>query len=253
MGIGEAEAFSERLKREFLALEAANVHAIMEIQPLIDKVLQGIQSAILGVDDMDEWLGIFNVKLKHMREDIESIESRNNRLEMQSLNNKILIEELDKLLERFRVPPEFAASLTSGSFDEECMLKNVEACEWLAGALRNLEVPILDICYANMKAVKERYLELEKLKAVFVRRASEFLRSYIFNLVEFMLNDKSHFSQRGQLKRPDHADLRYKCRTYARLLQHLKSLDRNCMASMRKEYCHSLNLLFRREVRKLPS
>ena len=28
--------------------------------------------------------------------------------------------------------------------------------------------------------------------------------------------------QRGQLKRPDHADLRYKCRTYARLLQHLK-------------------------------
>ncbi|KAF3786584.1 Exocyst complex component [Nymphaea thermarum] len=229
MGIGEAEAFSERLKREFLALEAANVHAILESQPLIEEVLQGLQSAILCVEDMDEWLGIFNVKLKHMREDIESIESRNNKLEMQSLNNKTLIEELDKLLERFRVPPEFAASLSAGSFDEAYMLKNVEACEWLAGALRALEVPNLDPCYANMRAVKERRLELEKLKGVFVRRASEFLRSYFANLVDFMLNDKSYFSQvvilkRGQLKRPDHADLRYKCRTYARLLQHLKDL-----------------------------
>lgn len=39
MGIGEAEAFSERLKRELLALEAANVHAILESEPLIDEVI----------------------------------------------------------------------------------------------------------------------------------------------------------------------------------------------------------------------
>jgi len=34
------------------------------------------------------------------------IETRNNNLEMQSVNNKSLIEELDKLLERLRVPSE---------------------------------------------------------------------------------------------------------------------------------------------------
>lgn len=33
------------------------------------------------------------------------------------------------------------------------MLQNVEACEWLAGALRSLEVPNLDPIYANMRAV----------------------------------------------------------------------------------------------------
>lgn len=73
MGIGEAEAFSERLKRELQALEAANVHAILENEPLIDEVLQGLESATSCVEDMDEWLGIFNVKLRHMREDIESV------------------------------------------------------------------------------------------------------------------------------------------------------------------------------------
>ncbi|RZR97264.1 hypothetical protein BHM03_00026412, partial [Ensete ventricosum] len=39
MGIGEAEAFSERLKRELLALEAANVHSLMESESIIEEVL----------------------------------------------------------------------------------------------------------------------------------------------------------------------------------------------------------------------
>lgn len=38
LGIDEAEAFSERLKRELTALEAANVHAILESQPLVEEV-----------------------------------------------------------------------------------------------------------------------------------------------------------------------------------------------------------------------
>ncbi|KAH1093565.1 hypothetical protein GLYMA_14G078400v4 [Glycine max] len=225
-----------------------NVHALLESEPLMDEVLQGLDAATSCVEDMDEWLSIFNVKLRHMREDIASIETRNNNLEMQSVNNKSLIEELDKLLERLRVPSEYATNLTGGSFDEARMLQNVEACEWLTSALRGLGVPNLDPSYANMRTVKEKRAELEKLKSTFVRRASEFLRNYFASLVDLMISDKSYFSQRGQLKRPDHADLRYKCRTYARLLQHLKSLDKNCLGPLRKAYCSSLNLLLRREV-----
>ena len=48
MDIGEAEAFSERLKRELLALEAANVHAILESEPLIEEVLYKL-SLILNI------------------------------------------------------------------------------------------------------------------------------------------------------------------------------------------------------------
>lgn len=38
IGIDEAEAFSERLKKELGALEAANVHAILESEPLVEEV-----------------------------------------------------------------------------------------------------------------------------------------------------------------------------------------------------------------------
>ncbi|KAL2249674.1 exocyst complex component SEC3A [Sesamum indicum] len=250
MGIGEAEAFSERLKRELQALEAANVHAILENEPLIREVLQGLEVATTCVEDMDEWLGIFNVKLRHMREDIESIETGNNKLEMQSVNNKSLIEELDKLIEKLHIPAEYASCLSGGSFDEANMHENLEACEWLAIALRALEVPNLDRCYAKLRSVREKRAELQMLETTFVQRASEFLRNYFVSVVDFMMSDKNYFSQRGQLKRPDHADLRYKCRTYARLLQHLKSLDKNCLDPLRKAYCSSLNLLLRREARE---
>ncbi|GAB2265212.1 Exocyst complex component S3A [Dionaea muscipula] len=250
MGIGEAEAFSERLKRELQALEAANVHAILETEPLVEEVLLGLDSAMNIVEDMDEWLGIFNIKLRHMREDIESIETRNNKLELQSANNKVLIEELDKFVERLRVPSEYATCLKAGSFDEANMCDDLEACEWLSSALSGLELSNMDSAFANMRAVKEKKAELDKLRSTFARRASEFLRNYFGSLVESMTNDKSFFSQRGQLKRPDHADLRYKCRTYARLIQHLKNLDKSCLGSLRKAYCSALNLLLRREARE---
>jgi hypothetical protein len=43
--------------------------------------------------------------------------------------------------------------------------------------------------------VREKRTELEKLKTTFVRRASEFLRNYFSSLVDFMISDKSYFSQ----------------------------------------------------------
>uniref|UniRef100_A0A453HFA8 Exocyst complex component Sec3 coiled-coil domain-containing protein n=1 Tax=Aegilops tauschii subsp. strangulata TaxID=200361 RepID=A0A453HFA8_AEGTS len=206
--------------------------------------------ATICVEDMDEWLGIFNIKLRHMREDIQSIEWRNNRLEMQSVSNVALGEELDRLLVLLQIPPEYEVSLTGGSFDEGNMVKNIEACEWLTSAIKNLEGSNLDPCYAKLRAVREKRAEFVLLKCTFVRRASEFLRNYFPSLIDSMLNDKDNFTQKGLLQRPDHADMRYKCRTYARLLQFIKSLDKSCMIPLRKAYCHSLNLLIRREARE---
>jgi exocyst complex component 1 len=37
------------------------------------QVLRGLEAATICMEDMDEWLAIFNVKLRHMREDIESV------------------------------------------------------------------------------------------------------------------------------------------------------------------------------------
>lgn len=43
--------------------------------------------------------------------------------------------------------------------------------------------------------VREKRAELDKLRNNFVKRASEFLRNYFTSLVDFMISDKSYFSQ----------------------------------------------------------
>lgn len=48
---------------------------------------------------------------------------------------------------------QYSAFLTGDSFDEAQMLQNIEACEWLTGALRAFEVSNIDPTYAKMRAV----------------------------------------------------------------------------------------------------
>eukprot|EP00270_Netrium_digitus_P018877 TRINITY_DN726_c0_g1_i1.p1 TRINITY_DN726_c0_g1~~TRINITY_DN726_c0_g1_i1.p1 ORF type:complete len:898 (-),score=306.71 TRINITY_DN726_c0_g1_i1:217-2910(-) len=246
IGIDEAEAFSERLKRELAALEAANVHAILESETLVEEVIDRLDAAMEKVNDMDEWLTVFSLKLRHMREDMETIEARNNMLEVQAVNNKALMQELDKLLESLNVPSQLASTLSSGSFDEHGLPQMMEAADWLAGALHGLEPPHLDYAYINMQAVREKKAEMERLKATFVRRATDYLRSFFSLVVDNILTDK-----KSQLKgTPDHKELHWKFRTYARLLTRLKSLDENAIKALRKAYSMAVNNLLRRETRE---
>lgn len=250
LGIDEAEAFSERLKRELHALDDANIHAILENAPLVDEVTEQLDESMSNVEDLESWLGAINIKLRHMREDIASIESRNNSLEIQAHNSNALLKELDVISGRFRVPPNYAATLRTGSFEEAKVGEIVEACKWLASALHDLEPSSIEPSYMRMRAVREKHAELGNLKDVFLSRATQFLSNYFSSVVESMLNDKSAFSQKGQLRKPDHSDLRYKCRIFARLIQHMKALDKNSLVPLRKSFCMSLNLLLRREARE---
>lgn len=63
----------------WVCLQAANVHAILESSPLVQKVQVRLNDSIGLIDDLDETLAIFDLKLRHMREDIAAIEARNNR------------------------------------------------------------------------------------------------------------------------------------------------------------------------------
>eukprot|EP00850_Spirogloea_muscicola_P021006 SM000233S07977 [mRNA] locus=s233:85191:92159:+ [translate_table: standard] len=245
MGIDEAEAFSERLKRELAALEAANVHAILSSEPLVDEVVQKLDAAASHVDDMDEWLQIFNLKLRHMREDIEQIEVRNNRLEVQARNNGALLVELDRLLKNLIVPPSHASLLMGGPLDESSVQQNADACHWLGAAVAQVDSLSSDQEYSQMRIVREKRVELDRLKSTYTRRATDFLRNHFSNVVESMIG-----SRRGGQMAPDHRPLRQRFVPYSPLVQELKILDYPSILQLRKDYCHALNLLLRRELRE---
>lgn len=66
---------------------------------------------------MDQNLQVFDLKLRHMREDIAAIEARNNTLEMEARNNTKLLTTLRQLLEQLHIEPETSNLLKSGDLD----------------------------------------------------------------------------------------------------------------------------------------
>lgn len=56
-----------------------------------------------------------------------------------------------------------------GPFDEARVTKNVEAGEWLAAALRNLEPPSLDKSYGSMRAVGSKQISVNEFQFQLIR------------------------------------------------------------------------------------
>ena len=78
-----------------LYCQAANVHAILESGPAVTGVAERLHHATSLLDDFEQNLTIFDIKLRHMREDIAAIEARNNSLELQARNNTKLLSKLE--------------------------------------------------------------------------------------------------------------------------------------------------------------
>jgi hypothetical protein len=115
LDVGDADVLEERLRREAAALEAANVHALLEADADLASLMSLLGSAQLQLDDLSMWLDVFNVKLTHMRSDIAAIESRNNRLERQSRNAAAVTGPLSALLGRLPLTPPCSAPPAASS------------------------------------------------------------------------------------------------------------------------------------------
>lgn len=97
------ESIRERLEAEFTALEAANVHAILDSTASVPKVLSKINAAFTKLEDLELTLDVFDGKLSAMRDDIATIESRNNSLETQARSLERLQRTIKDLLSTLTV------------------------------------------------------------------------------------------------------------------------------------------------------
>ena len=91
-------AIRERLEAEFTALEAANVHAILDSTAAAPKVVKKIDVAFGKLEDLELTLDVFDGKLSAMRDDIATIEARNNSLETQTRSLERLQRAVEDLL-----------------------------------------------------------------------------------------------------------------------------------------------------------
>ncbi len=119
MGPGDVQDFETRLQDEHRALEDANVHAMLENSRAVDGIMGKLRSASHLLDDLDQSLLVFDMKLRHMKDDIAAIEARNNTLEMEARNSAKLLSTLQSLLSHLELNDSYASILEKGRFESD--------------------------------------------------------------------------------------------------------------------------------------
>ncbi|DBA75637.1 TPA: hypothetical protein ACH3X2_009071 [Trebouxia sp. C0005] len=254
MGVGDVEQFQMRLQDELAALEAANVHAILESGPLVHKVQVRLNDSIGLIDDLDETLAIFDLKLRHMREDIAAIEARNNRLELQTRNNGKLMAALEEVLFRLDLPQDTQDLLEQTDFDD-ANLEDLVAGAWevqdhmdrLADAADNPRG--LERGLATMSAVAEQRTKLQALSMGFVERACRYLSSQMAHLGDAVLANLSKLQGSVHRSMPDHHNIRHHTRLLYPLLQVVQAIQPTALPGLREAYTQTMNIVIRKELR----
>ncbi|KAI8143952.1 exocyst complex component Sec3-domain-containing protein [Fennellomyces sp. T-0311] len=188
---GNAAALEKRLLGELHALEAANVHAIIQSDERVRSVIDQIDHALQELDSMDSWLLLYSAELNSMGDDIREIESQNRGLQVLAQNQHSLVRELDDLLNAITIP---RSCLDSLKFDPMDTAENVDQIQRAAEKVQQVLKIKLGDGMQNMKAVQERMEVYNSHSNKFSARIFDFMKSQF---------DKQAENQRSVSGRPN--------------------------------------------------
>ncbi|CEI89017.1 hypothetical protein RMCBS344292_03392 [Rhizopus microsporus] len=95
---GSAAVLEKQLLGELHALEAANVHAVIQSDERVRSIVDHIDKSLAELDSMESWLSLYAAELNSMGDDIREIEIQNRALQILNTNQLALMSELDNLL-----------------------------------------------------------------------------------------------------------------------------------------------------------
>lgn len=256
-------------------LDSDNIHAILSNVEEVDGVVGRVNDTLEYVDDLEEWLSVFNAKLTHMRIDISTIEERNNALETKSDNNSALLLELQRLQGALVLDDVTLQNIIITNFNESNLELAVGAARRLHGLLCTLEAAEAGVGeevegggealpgeYLSMRVVKEKRSELKRLKNTWMSRAKTFLISLFAESVDRAMgnlsgamSDPLSFSSRAVKEIINVAiqELHKTCKSYIGLIDVLISFDTSMAESLAQHYAQNVNRLIDRYVKLICS
>ncbi|OLL22441.1 Exocyst complex component 1 [Neolecta irregularis DAH-3] len=169
--MGNADRLEENLRNELMALEAANVHAIVEGDDRMAGLIEKLGCAIVECDKMDSLLTLYAVELSSLSEDISHIEGQNRGVQVQTANQKGLKSELQGLLEAIAIPVGDIEALAGqqGSDDPDGIHESEKILVKFYKAIRIAE-DSSEMNLASMRAVQERRDEYKAESTRFLNR-----------------------------------------------------------------------------------
>ncbi|KAI8990472.1 exocyst complex component Sec3-domain-containing protein [Trametes punicea] len=246
---GTAEQIEARLLDELMALDKANIHSFIESDDRVITVLKYLDEAILELDTMESVVSSYKIHLNAVSDDIAYIQSQGRGLQVQTQNQRALLNELEELLQTVQVNSEALLALTQESLEQPSSIKKLEA------SATELYKALLAGRDRDMAATMERLDEYRKYNAQFCKRILDFLSIMFTAQSKLLLGDNNGIikSPRGRPVIKDHKTFETYLERYQGLLLYLKEMDESAYAKLCAAYFSAVSELHAVQIKALLS
>ncbi|KAG2186053.1 hypothetical protein INT43_002491 [Umbelopsis isabellina] len=250
---GNAAALEKRLLGELQALEAANVHAIIESDERVTTVVGHIERALEELESMENWLLLYAAELNSMGDDIHQIEWQNRGLQVQTANQRSLVTELQELLASVRVSDGVLQTLRNTPMDN---VQDIERVQNAAADLQRVLKVKLGDGLQTMKAVQERVEEYNMYSNTFTARVHEHLRQSIDSQTGILYETRSRSAPMTTRKNnyviiPAYDSLEDSLFKYQGLALWMKEMDPRRYNELQMMYAQGLTRTCKRDIKEV--
>ncbi|KAF8745436.1 Exocyst complex component SEC3 N-terminal PIP2 binding PH, partial [Rhizoctonia solani] len=225
-----------------LRLKQANIHSFVESDDRLALVLKFIDDALNELNDMDSMISSY----KAVGDDISYIQSQNRGLQVQTQNQKVLLNEIEKLLQTVHVDRDALLVLTQES------LENQRGIQRLEDAAAQLYRALLAGRDRDMSATIERLAEYKTYNQQFCVRIVEFLGVMFGYQSEQLLDYAEKAKQtRTQPTLHPHTPMEKYLGKYSGLILYLREMDESRYSKVCATYFSAASDLHGKEIRAL--
>ncbi|EGN91691.1 hypothetical protein SERLA73DRAFT_67000 [Serpula lacrymans var. lacrymans S7.3] len=247
-----ADLVEARLLDELTALEKANIHSFLESDDRVNLVINYLDTAISEVDGMGSLVSSYKIHLNAVGDDIEYIQSQQRGLQVQTQNQRILLNELENLLQTVQVDRESLVTLTQESLEKPAGIQRLEgAATELYKALQAGRDTV-----ADMAATMARLDEYRTHNAQFCKRIFDFLSIMITVQSKVILDNHNGIEKPSGRSRPtiaNHQSMESYLGRYAGLMLYLKEMDESIYSKLCATYFSAASNLHNKQIKALLS
>ncbi|KAK1795524.1 hypothetical protein P4O66_001031 [Electrophorus voltai] len=259
--ISNAEAFAEKLSRELQVLDGANIQSIMASEKQVNILMQLLDEALAEVDTIEGKLLGYEEMLQSVKEQMDQISQSNHLIQISNTNNSKLLDEIQFLVvsrggravhdwvggayNQWEGP--IAGHIRALQEGDLSSPKGIEACTNAAEALLQCMNVALRPGHDKLSAVKQQQQLFTELRDVFARR----LTNHLNNVFVHQGHDQSSTLAQhvAELTLPKHSPLHRDLLRYAKLMEWLKSTQREKYEGLSRTYVDYMTRLYEREIK----
>lgn len=138
-GANSLEDACAKISLELQALDDANTHELLEMEDSCTRMNNDLFTTLGYLDDLEETIAMFDTKLKHLSDDILTIDESSSYLKDHSRNNAVLLETIDSLLDICILSPDIEHVLIENEISTKNLDRIVNAFQKLHSKIEILE------------------------------------------------------------------------------------------------------------------